>query len=53
MDINPKVYDWGFEYIKRQLPLVQLEDQEKVKNIVTDLMWLGKHMHIDEPVCTE
>jgi len=42
-NVNEKIIDWGVGYLKRRFPIVQLDGEETIRNVVSDLMFVGKY----------
>ncbi len=43
--MDEKIIDWGVGYLKRRFPIIQLDGEETIRNVVSDLMFIGKHGH--------
>ncbi len=48
-NVDEKIIDWGVGYLKRRFPIVQLDGDERIRNVVSDLMFMGKHGQYREP----
>ncbi len=47
--MDDKIIDWGVGYLKRRFPIVQLDGEETIRNVVSDLMFIGKYGQYREP----
>ncbi|KKK67514.1 hypothetical protein LCGC14_2953280 [marine sediment metagenome] len=47
--MDERIIEWGVGYLKRRFPIVQLDGEETIRNVVSDLMFIGKHGRYREP----
>ncbi len=43
--MDERIIEWGVGYLKRRFPIVQLDGEETIRNVVSDLMFIGKYGH--------
>jgi hypothetical protein len=40
--VDERIIEYGFRYLRRRFPILQLEKEENVRNAASDLMFIGK-----------
>ena len=49
--MDDQIIDWGVDYLLRRFPIVQLEADARIRNAVSDLMFIGKYgKHVEKGV---
>ncbi len=43
MSVDERLIEWGIGYLESRLPLTQIDAAEIVRNVVSDLMFVGKY----------
>ncbi len=47
--MDERIIEWGVGYLKRRFPIVKLDGEETIRNVVSDLMFIGKYGQHREP----
>ena len=42
-NVDEQLINWGVGYLQRRFPIVQMEKNETIRNVVSDLMFIGKY----------